>query len=171
MQELTQDLVKELFEYKDGNLYRKTRASQSTQIGDKVGYNDNSGYYRVRINYKLYLVHRIIFLYHYGYLPSEIDHKDCDKLNNNIENLREVIRSQNNMNAQKRKGMSSIYKGVSFDKSTNKWISSIGKDRKKIFLGRYKNEKDAAIAYDKAALELFGEYAHINIEGDINVMV
>jgi group I intron endonuclease len=62
----------------------------------------------------------------------------------------------------KRSG-SSIYRGVSLDKERNKWMVQIKYNHKTVHLGRFKCEKDAAIAYNIKAIELFGENAKLNI--------
>jgi hypothetical protein len=62
---------------------------------------------------------------------------------------------------------SSIYKGVSWHKKEKRWESRIGFNNKVIYIGRYLNEKEAALAYNSKAVELFGEYAYLNqIEED-----
>lgn len=96
-----------------------------------------------------------------------IDHRDGDGLNNQRENLRKCNRSQNNINTRKRKNSTSIYKGVSYQASTKalkKWIAFVSSDKKHYFLGRYDTEIEAAIAYDRKALELHGEFAVLNID-------
>ena len=55
------------------------------------------------------------------------------------------------------------YVGVHWDKSRNKWMAQITFMGKSITIGRYLNEKDAAIAYNKKAIELFGINSKINI--------
>lgn len=164
MNEITQDLVKELFTYKNGNLYWKVHIPRSTmKINDKAGsLNKNNGYYKIKINQKLYLGHRLIFLYHHGYLPKYVDHIDGNKQNNNIENLREITKSQNGMNRKSNKNSSSKYKGVSWAKHVNKWLVQIRINNKGINLGYFINEIDAAKTYNIKAIELFGKYAHLN---------
>lgn len=95
-----------------------------------------------------------------------IDHIDGDGLNNQRENLRICTRSQNQMNRQKTRG-SSQFKGVSWNKDRGKWLAQIKKDGKRQHLGRYDSLVDAARAYDKAALELFGEFAYLNFKESI----
>jgi len=58
---------------------------------------------------------------------------------------------------------SSRYVGVCFDKSRNNWLSYINHNKKTIHIGRYPTEIDAAIAYNKKSLELFGENARLNV--------
>lgn len=57
---------------------------------------------------------------------------------------------------------SSKYLGVSWDSNKKKWFSSICKNYKIIPLGRFDSEKDAALAYNKKAIELHGEFANLN---------
>ena len=79
---LTQDYLKSIFEYKDGNLYWKIKTLNKIPIGSEAGHVDV--YKRIGINGKIYLCHRLIYLFHYGYLPKFVDHIDGNKLNNNI---------------------------------------------------------------------------------------
>lgn len=163
MQKLTQEYVQSLFDYKDGNLYWKVNRGRNYIIENKAGTLRPDGYYQIGIDGKINRLHRLIFLYHYGYLPKYIDHINNDQSNNKIENLREVTASQNNMNMKKRKNSISKYKGISWDKQNNKWKSGIKINGKQIYLGRFDNETDAAKAYNKKAIEIFGEFGKLNI--------
>jgi hypothetical protein len=89
-----------------------------------------------------------------------IDHKDHDGLNNLEENIRECNQSQNNMN--KRPYGKSKYLGVYFDRQYI--IAAIRLKGKKIHIGVFKTEEEAARAYDKKAKELFGEFANPNFK-------
>ena len=165
---ITQDLVRELFDYRDGALYWKVIKSHRIKIGDLAGWDRKDRYQEISINCKIHEAHRLIFLYHHGYLPEFIDHIDRNILNNTISNLREATRAQNRMNTEKcksKKGppMSSQFKGVSWDKSREKWMSYIYIDYKRKHLGRFDSEIDAALAYNKTAIELFGEFACLNV--------
>jgi len=90
-----------------------------------------------------------------------IDHIDCNGLNNQRFNLRYCNKSQNAANSKKRKKTSSIYKGVLF--VGYGWEANLTKDYKKIYLGTFNEEKEAALAYNKAALEYHGKFANLNI--------
>lgn len=76
----------------------------------------------------------------------EIDHINRSGLDNRLNNLRICTRSQNQHNRRKQQS-SSVYKGVYWKKSANRWCSQIQVDRKNIFLGYFSNEKDASGAY------------------------
>jgi len=99
-----------------------------------------------------------------------IDHIDRNPLNNKIENLRLASKQQQAANRDKishfgGKAPVSTYKGVSFDKFKYRpkpWRSTVIFNDKQIFLGTFKTEKEAGLAYDKKALELFGDYAKLN---------
>ena len=110
-------------------------------------------------NQKKIFIHRQILKVKLG---EYTDHIDGNGLNNTRENLRIVTSCQNNRNRKKIPGRSSKYKGVSFEKDRNKWRSIIINNYQKIDLGRFDNEVDAAKAYNKAAIELFGEFARLN---------
>lgn len=92
----------------------------------------------------------------------QTDHIDHNGLNNQKNNLRIVTRSQNRMNSLKYNNSSSKFKGVLWHKRDTIWEAYIRKDKKQIYLGRFSNEEDAAVAYNKKATELFGEYAYLN---------
>lgn len=97
---------------------------------------------------------------------KSIDHVDGNGLNNQRYNLRFCTKSQNQMNnrkqIRKQNNASSIYKGASFHKQTGKWIARIKINGNSIYIGLFPSEIEAAKAYDKKAIELFGEFAHLN---------
>ena len=115
--------------------------------------------YACRMDGTLIFMHRVIL----ETPPDKLsDHRDGNGLNNQRYNLRICSKSENSRNCKKHCKSSSIYKGVSLDKRLNLWEARITYNRKHIFLGRHKIESDAALAYDRRALELFGEFANLN---------
>lgn len=91
------------------------------------------------------------------------DHRDFNGLNNQKSNLRICTHAQNNCYKRSAKNSTSKYLGVSFCKQTGRWAATIFKNYKQKRLGRFVNEKDAAIAYNEAAKVLHGEFANLNI--------
>lgn len=96
----------------------------------------------------------------------QVDHINGNKLDNRRCNLRECTAKQNKMNSPSQKNTTSCYLGVSWDKQKNKWRASIGIDYKTHLIGRYDSEREAAIAYNNKAKELFNEYARLNVIED-----
>ena len=93
----------------------------------------------------------------------KVDHEDHNGLNCQRYNLRVATTSQNNMNQCKRSdGLSSRFKGVCWHKRYGKFQADIRLNGKSKFLGMFVNELDAALAYDAAAREHFGEFALCN---------
>ncbi len=78
------------------------------------------------------------------------------------ENCRWVTPQQNQMNTGSRINSTSKYKGVCWFKTRNKWVAQIMIDGKNKHLGYFVDERDAGVAYNIAAKELFGEYANLN---------
>jgi len=91
-----------------------------------------------------------------------VDHKDGNGLNNQKFNLRPANRSQNGANSVKQSGRSSKFKGVTWDKRCGLWQAGIMVSYKRLHLGRYESEEDAAHVYDYAAKIYFGEFARPN---------
>lgn len=94
-----------------------------------------------------------------------------DRINNDgnyePDNIRFVSRSQNQMNTRSRRGSSSKYKGVSWVKNINKWMARITLNGKTKCLGCFETEEEAALAYNKAASEIFGEHAYLNLVREV----
>jgi hypothetical protein len=155
--ELTQDFLKENFEYKDGLLYRKETVSSNAKEGCLAGWVNPNNYRYVSISNRKYLLHRLIWLYHYGYLPKQIDHINGDSLDNRVENLRVATQSQNMANKPVRSDSKSRIKGVT--KQGNKYYAKICVKGKSFYLGTYETPEKAKECYDFAAEIAFGEYA------------
>lgn len=100
----------------------------------------------------------------YGYGDKvEIDHKDRDGLNNTRLNLRHATRTQNRQNQGPRADNRSGFKGVGYCAKTGKWRARITAEGKRHTLGYFYDAIDAAIAYDTAAKQHFGQFAVTNI--------
>jgi hypothetical protein len=92
---------------------------------------------------------------------TAVDHIDGDGLNNQKANLRLATISENNMNMKQTKNKTGL-KGVWFCAKTNRYQAKICKDEVVTNLGSYVTKEEAGIAYDNAALRMFGEYASPN---------
>lgn len=95
-------------------------------------------------------------------LKLPVDHIDGNGLNDMYVNLRFCTNQENLMNRGSNKNSSSIYKGVSWDNTRQKWVAQISVNKMKIHLVRFENEIDAALQYDIWALDIYGKFARLN---------
>lgn len=109
------------------------------------------------------LMHRVVMGAGKGQI---VDHIDGNTMNNRRENLRIASGAQNQANAQKRQGRSSKHKGVSWSKKDKRWRAAISVDGKTLYLGSFIEEDYAGHAYNKAAIQYFGDFARINPIGE-----
>jgi hypothetical protein len=91
-----------------------------------------------------------------------VDHFDGNKVNNCRINLRVCTRSENSRNRRKCGGASSVYKGVYYNRERHKWSARCIYRDEPIWLGYFDSEVEAARAYDRMAVELFGAFARLN---------
>jgi hypothetical protein len=91
-----------------------------------------------------------------------VDHRNCDSLDNRKSNLRFATQAENMRNRKKRKNTTSQFRGVSLNKRKSRWIGAMACNKKRIWLGSFKTEIEAAKAYDEAAKKYFGEFARLN---------
>lgn len=170
---LTADMLRQLLDYdpatgiftwltKPGD-ERYIRAWNTRHAGKRAGRDvpNKNGYLEIGIDYKLYLSHRLAWLYMTGEWPSdEIDHKDTNKSNNIWTNLREATGSQNGYNCIVRKNSKAGLKGVSICNGSQ-IMSSICVDGKSIYLGTFATAEEAHEAYKRAAEKYHGEFARV----------
>jgi len=157
---LTQTLLKELFDYKDGQLIRKVSRSRTAKTGDIAGALDKkSGYYRIGIKGKWYLLHRIIFMYHNGFMPEFLDHINGIPTDNRIENLRIATKQENSRNRGRHSNNTSGFKNVSWHKTHNKWGVSINVNCKKKHFGYYDDWELADLVAIEARDKYHGQFA------------
>jgi len=93
---------------------------------------------------------------------KQVDHVNCNALDNRKQNLRICNQSENSKNQRIRKSNSSGYKGVHWAKKENKWVVQIRINGVKTRIGRSENLKEAALLYNQAAMEYHGVFARLN---------
>lgn len=114
-----------------------------------------------RENRKMYYLHRLIMGEPEGF---EVDHRDRNGLNDRRANLRIATHSQNGVNRAVPKGKTSQYRGVSIYRPRNIWQAQIKINGQTKGLGHFRDEIEAAVAYDVAAKKAFGEFAQPNFK-------
>lgn len=113
--------------------------------------------------HKTALMHRVIL----GLDDSSIegDHRDGDGLNNRRSNLRVATKLQNRRNKRLYRNSRSGFKGVKHNPNLHplrQWIANIKANGRMIYLGAFGTKEEAAMAYDRAAILHFGDFAHLN---------
>jgi len=153
---LTQEQLKELVSYdkSTGDMLWIVQKSKRIKIGTKVGTIMNKGYYRVKIDGIPYLVHRLAWLYTFGVFPEyDIDHINGNRLDNRINNLREVTSQGNAQNRKLGSNNTSGVVGVRWSKFHSKWYAVINVNKKQKHLGYFENKEDAVSARKTAEIK------------------
>lgn len=140
--------LKEALEYdpEAGELKWKV-ASGSASPRETAGTKHNRGYVAIGLDGTVMLAHRAAWALTHGHWPeAEIDHRDGDRANNKLANLREATHAQNMTNLALARNNSSGVTGVDFMIRKNVWRASIWVDGKKKHLGVFKRKDDAVDA-------------------------
>jgi len=136
-------------------VWRWLRAHRKIKVGDRAGYLDH-GYWRVGIDGKYYKMARLAFLYMRGkWPPHDVDHKNLKRDDDRWCNLRLATRSQNSANKLKR----NKFKGVHWSKLHKQWRAQIKVRGETRHLGLFRAPEKAAVVYQAAAQQYFGEFA------------
>ena len=161
MENIVEEIWKDIPGYE--NMYQVSNLGNVKSLGNeqsrrekilKPGIN-GTGYYAVVLtknrNPKTIRVHKLVAMAFLNHIPCGmkliIDHINDNKLDNRVENLRIVTQRENVCKTQGR--YLSQYKGVSWCKTYNKWFSQISINKKRKFLGYFKNEYDAHLKYQE----------------------
>ena len=130
------ELLQEYFIYSEGRLFKAKKSAYRDIIGAPIGNKTKKGYIQGQFKGCKYLLHRLIWIYHNGNIPSglHIDHINRVKSDNRIENLRLVTNSENHFNRES--------KGI-FKVPTGKFVAYVTKNYKRIHLGTFETEEEA----------------------------
>ena len=150
--------VMDLFTYDDGKLYWKCSRG-CVKAGSQAGAADSNGRLRVKIDGKKYLVHRVVYLMHYGELPEFIDHIDNDYTNNCVENLRPASKSTNNWNQKLATHNKSGVKGVYRHGRSGKWVAQVYANNTIVLYKEFASIEEAETAAIEARRKHHGVYA------------
>lgn len=121
------------YDEKSGVLSWRNPRANKLKPGDRAGTVGHKNYRVVQLMGKHYREHHICWAISKGAWPiNQIDHKNCDRGDNRISNLRECTGSENAKNRTLNKNSSSGYKGVSFHKASGKWAARIQVNKQRI---------------------------------------
>jgi hypothetical protein len=155
------ELVRSSLEYDaaTGKLLWRKSPSKKFQKGSEAGGYDLRGYLCIKVGGVPLKGHRIAWFLHFGQWPTgEVDHINCNKSDNRIDNLRVVSHAENSRNRPAQANNSSGFKGVHFCSTYRKFRAQIGIEGRRIALGYFESAEQAAKAYEKAASEIHGAF-------------
>jgi len=161
---ITQKMLHEIFDYReDGNLIRKDTGAI---VGSKPKVvTRNRRYATTKIKGQHFCVHKLIYMYHHGEMPDQLDHININSLDNRIENLRPASSEQNMSNRTLFKNNKSGYKGVCWHKQHEKWGVTIGVNGLFKHIGYFENLELAGLVSIEARDKYHGKYASLAYKG------
>ncbi len=153
MIDLTADRLRELLSYdaEAGKFTWLARTSKSVKIGKVAGSPHNHGYWRIRVDGRLYQAHRLAWLYVTGSWPvDQLDHVNGKRDDNRIANLREATNAENGQNRAKYSNNTSGFTGVYWHRVSGSWNARIKLDGQERSLGYFPTAEAAGAAYLQA---------------------
>jgi len=160
--QIDQSLVRRLFGYDEKGLY-KLKASTNSPAGKRAHKIHRQGYKGFKVNGVVIGEHRLVWLYHFGFLPSLIDHINGDRSDNRVENLRPATHSQNICNSRLAKNNTSGAKGVVWAEDRKKWRARIVANGVRAWLGSYDTYEAACNAARAARSEFHKDFARAGV--------
>lgn len=167
---MNQALLRSLFTYKRGKLYWKPRPREdfnqhctwvmwnrryAYQVAGCIG---NRGYRKIAIAKKYYFAHRLIWMYHRGWMPEALDHKNGIRDDNRMSNLRPATQMENRWNSRRLRTTSTNVKGV-YKRANGAYEAHVCANYKRYYLGRFVRKSDAARAVTAARKALHKTFA------------
>lgn len=148
---LTAEQLRSLLSYDpETGLFKWLVSRQGARLGRPAGCVCSQGYLKLRIDQTLYQGHRLAWLHHYGHWPDDdIDHIDGDRSNNRINNLRDILSSENRKN-QYGTGRPTASGLIGVARAGRKWRAYITNQGRTQWLGAYDSPEEASAAYKAA---------------------
>ena len=153
---LTIDELTGLFiaDFEAGKLYWRASPCNPIPSGSEAGHISATGYVRVKLRGKRYMVHTLLWAMHTGAWPDQLlDHVNGVGVDNRIENLRPATASQNMAN--RRRGRGKYPRGVRLHRNGYRWYAVCNREH----LGMFDTMEEASAAYLSAAQAVYGDFA------------
>ncbi len=156
-------LARPITHFKDARVMALTNTSRAgkpaVSISPKV---NGKHYWRIGLNGKSYMAHRIVYFLHHGVDPENamIDHINGNGLDNRIQNLRLATQQENQRNQQKPIKNKSGFRGVTWHNQAKKWKARIKINYKEKHLGLFIELTDAVAARRLAEERDFGRFSY-----------
>lgn len=135
-------------------------ANTRMPAGARVVSKTSSGYLRVYVDNKRYLVHRLLWVYRGGSLTTQckVDHRDGNQLNNRDGNLRLATHAQNMQNTKQLSNNTSGIRGVSWHKASRQWLVQVNHNRQYHYGGLFRTLDEAGAVATALRARLHGEF-------------
>lgn len=143
---LTQARLKELLRYDpETGVFTYASARPRVKVGAVAGHTHaGHGYRQIKVDGKLYLAHRLAWLYVHGKWPSDLlDHINRDRTDNRISNLRPSDKYLNRQNSKPASNNKTGVKGVTWNKTLGKWHARISLQGKRYHVGWFYSVDEA----------------------------
>ena len=151
------------YEPKTGVFHWKMSPQGRIAVGDMAGNINRHGYRRIFFRRHSFAAHRLAWFFVTGKMPTgQLDHRNGKRDDDRFSNLRLASTFENARNRSSAQGSRSKYLGVSYHRQIRKWAAQIKHNGVNRHLGYFDDEDQAARTYDKAALNLHGEFANPN---------
>jgi hypothetical protein len=148
------------YDQNSGVLRWKVKTCKKVIINSIAGTARDGEYVVVRVNKRLYYAHRLAWLLSFGSWPnSQIDHKDHNRSNNRLSNLRLASASENQANRPRPTNNTTGVKGVIWDARKNKFVAQLREGSKHIHVGYFDKIAEAKKAVEQARTKLHREFA------------
>ncbi len=160
---LSHDRLTEVLSYDPitGIFLWKKRISIRIVVGKIAGRPDRNGHIQITIDGTRWMAHRLAWFYVYGEWPEDqIEHRDLDKKNNAMRNLRPSSQTQNMWNMGKPSNNTSGFKGVSPHKSGG-YVAQISRNNRTYYLGYFKDPEEAHKLYAETVAKERGEFGRV----------
>jgi len=161
------EILNSLFHYdpETGKLTWKVgkinRHGRQREIGSPAGSLNSLGYFKVRVGFGVFHVHRIVWKMHHGTDPGrmQVDHRNGDPSDNRIKNLRLATPRDNGRNQGLSRKNTSGYKGVSYVSASGLWLATLKYNGESISFGLHETAEEANEVLKEAREQLHGEFA------------
>jgi len=167
---VTKETLRLLFSYHRGVLYWKPRPREAFKKYSAyvmwnrryafcpAGSPNKRGYIRIGIAKKYYMGHRLVWLYHRGWLPDALDHKNGKPWDNRMSNLRPATQMENRWNSKRRLPTTTNTKGV-YRRPSGNYEAHICAEFKRVHLGTFEKKRDAIQTVARARKQLHKKFA------------
>ena len=156
-------LLHDLFGYNGVGLYRK-KAFPNSPVGARAHKINKTGYLGFRVCGRVYGEHRLVWMFHNGFMPSMIDHVNGIRNDNRIENLRLATHSENICNSKLARNNTSGVKGVTWAKDRQQWRVRITHANKPEWVGSFDSFEQACDVAKMVRIEKHKQCANTGVD-------